>query len=228
MTHDADGEPDRPHSQSSAVQVVPPGVSLRRSRIGWWAPVFGMPVLLALSALLAGTKAAPPGIGIIAFSWGLLQAVWIGGPTVTRRWQLPQVDQERMLMTGRNWTGRRTLNLARLSRVQRVKWTFRGQYGTTDRVDYVILTDEAGVRLSMPRWAATEPVQLALSRPREQGLPGVRISRFAAMGLGLAPDDMRFHLTRTVILMSGLVVYAALVSVLIVKGIPALAGYHGG
>jgi len=65
-----------------------------------------------------------------------------------------------MLITGRSWTGHRTLDLAQLSRVRRVKWTFSGEYGSSIHVDYVTLTDRTGVRLSMPRRTALEPVQL--------------------------------------------------------------------
>jgi hypothetical protein len=96
--------------------AVSPQVSLRRSRIGSWVPIYGMPVLLVLSLILAVTKATPPGIGVIAFFWMLAQAVWVSGPSAMSRRQLPRVDQQRMLMTGRSWTGHRTLDLAKLSR----------------------------------------------------------------------------------------------------------------
>lgn len=208
--------------------TVPPEVSLRRSRIGWWVPVFGMPVLLALSAVLAITKATPPGIGVIAFFWGLVQVVWVGGPTVTRKRQLPYLDKEHMLITGRGWTGHRTLNLAELSRVRRVKWTFVSEFGESNRVDYVTLTDRAGVRLTMPRWFAVGPVTLALDYQREHGLPGAQVSRFAAMGLRLAPSDLRFHLVRVLVILVGIAGYTVAVGFLIVRGIPLLAGYHGG
>jgi hypothetical protein len=143
------------------------------------------------------TKVTGPGIGIIAFFWLLYQVCWAGGPTVTSRAQLPRVDRQRMLMTGRSWTGRRTLNLAELAQVRRVKWTFSSQYGTSDRVDYVILTDRSGVRLSMRRRTALEPVPWALDHQLQNGLPRARVSRFAAIGLGLAPDDTGFRLQRT-------------------------------
>jgi hypothetical protein len=57
----------RARAQRLPVGVVAPELSLRRSRIGWQVPVLGMPVLLAVSAVLAGTKLTPPGIGVIAF-----------------------------------------------------------------------------------------------------------------------------------------------------------------
>jgi hypothetical protein len=157
--------------------VVPPQVSLRRSRIGWWVPIFGMPVLLVLSLILAVTKATPPGIGIIAFFWALGQAIWAGGPTVTRRGQLPRVDRERMLM---------------------------------------------------PRRTAVEPVQWALAYQSQHDLPPARVSRFAGMGLGMIPSDIRFRVTRTLALFVAVGGYSAAVMVLIVEVIPRLAGYHGG
>jgi hypothetical protein len=207
--------------------TVPPPVSLRRSRIGWAVPLLGMPLLLALSAVLAATKATPPGIGIIAVGWGLFQAVWAGGPTVTRRRQLPQADRSAMLMTGRSWTGRRTLDLSRLARVRRVKWTFSSEYGSSRRVDYVVLTDQAGASLTVLRRTAGGPVQWALDYQREHGLPQARLSRFAAIGLGLAPDNVRFRLQRTLVIFAALAAYVAVIGVLVVQVIPALAGYHG-
>ncbi len=203
--------------------TVSPAVSLRRSRIGWWVPVFGMPVLLALSALLAVTRVTPPGIGVIAFFWALAQGVWVGGATVTSRRQLPSVDRDRMLVTGRSWTGRRTLNLAELRQVRRMKWTFR-----SNQADYVTLADRAGVHLSMPRWSAAGPVKSALAWQRERGLPEARVSRFAAIGLGLAPSSIGFRTARTLVIAAGLAAYVAVVEILIVQVIPALAGYHGG
>lgn len=208
---------------------MPPELSLRRSRIGWGVPVLGMPVALAVSAVLAATKVTPPGIGVIALFWGFAQAVWVGGPTLTSRRQLPQVDRERMLMTGRSWTGRRTLNLAELSRVRRVKFTFSNQFGAgTRRVDYLTLTDRAGVSLTMPRWAATTAVQAAAEYQQRHGLPAARVSRFAAMGLGLVPGDLPFRAVRMLAVLVGVAGYVVVVGYLIVKGIPALAGYHGG
>jgi hypothetical protein len=205
-------ETGRTRAQPLPAGVVPPELSLRRSRVGWQVPVFGMPVLLAVSAVLAGTKVTPPGIGVIAFFWGLAQTIWLGGPAITSRRQLPEVNRQRMLITGRSWTGHRTLDLAKLSRVRRVKWTFSSEYGGSKRVDYIILTDRARVRLSIPRWAAAEPVELALAYQRQHGMPQAQVSRFAAIGLALAPGDARFRIARF----------------LIVKAIPALAGYHGG
>ncbi len=201
---------------------------MRRSRIGWGVPVFVMPALLVLSLILAVTKVTPPGIGVIAFFWLLAQAVWVGGPTVTSRRQLPRVDRQQMLMTRRSWTGRRSLNLAELIRVRRVKWTFNGEFGTSDRVDYVILTDRAGVQLTMPRRIAVDPVEWALAYQRENGLPPARVSRFAAMGLGMTPSDMRFRMARTLAILAVAGGYGFVVMLLIVKVIPALAGYHGG
>lgn len=208
--------------------VVPPGISQRRSRLGWMIPVLGMPVMLGLSAVLAATKATPPGIGIIALAWGFGQSIWIGGPTRTRRRQLPHVDAERMLATGRGWTGARTLNLAELSRVRRVKYTIRGRYGGTVRVDYVTLVDRAGVRLTMPVSMAAGLVHRALDYQRDHGQPEARVSRYAAIGLGLAPRDVRFTLERGLAIFVATAGYIALVCVLIVEIIPALAGYHGG
>jgi hypothetical protein len=158
----------------------------------------------------------------------MAQAVWVGGPTLTSRRQLPQVDRQRMLISGRSWTGHRTLDLTQLSRVRRVKWTFGGEYGGSTRVDYVILTDRAGVRLSMPRWAAVDPVKSALSYQRQHGSPQAQVSRFAAMGLRLAPGDVRFRLARTLTIFAGIAGYVFGVGSLIVEAIPALAGYHGG
>jgi hypothetical protein len=209
--------------------IVPPGLSVRRSRIGWGVPLLGMPVALAVSAVLAVTKATPPGIGVIALFWGFVQAVWVGGPTLTRRSQLPHADREQMLLTGRSWTGLRTLNLAELSRVRRVKFTFSNQFGTgTRRVDYLTLTDGAGVSLTMPRSAATGAVQTAVAYQREHGLPEARISRYAAMGMGLVANDLRFRMVRTLAVFVAVVCYVFAVGFLIVKGIPVLAGYHGG
>lgn len=215
-------------TQRLPADVVPPEISLRRSRIGWQVPVLGLPVLLALSAVLATTKATPPGIGVIVFFWGMVQAVWIGGPTRRNCRAFPHLDRQQMLLTGRNWTGQRTLNLAQLSRVRRVKWTFSGQYGTIRRVDYFVLTDRAGVRLSMPYHAAIGPVQCALDYQRKHGLAEARLSRFATMGLRLAPADAGFRIARTLVIFAGIAGYVAVVGSLIVWAIPTLAGYHGG
>lgn len=187
-----------------------------------------MPVLLVLSLVLAVTKATPPGIGVIAFFWLLAQFIWVAGPTVTGRRRLPRLDRQRMLMTGRSWTGHRTLDLAQLSQVRRVKWTFSSEYGTSNRVDYVILTDRAGVRLSMLRRTAAEPVDLALAYQREHGLPPAQVSRFAAMGLGMTPSDTRFRMARTLAILAVGAGYFFLVGLLIAEVIPRLAGYHGG
>lgn len=187
-----------------------------------------MPVVLALSAVLAVTKATAPGIGVIAFFWLLVQAVWAGGPVLTSRRQLPYTHRGQMLMTGGSWTGRRTLNLAELRRVRRVKFSFSGQYGGVRQVDYMTLTDRAGVSITGPTWSVSGPVQTAVKYQREHGLPEARISRFAAMGMGLVPKDLRFRAARTLALYAALLGYVAVVGVLIVKLIPALAGYHGG
>src|ERR1700690_2440927 len=120
----AAGEAGQASARQLPAGIVPPELSLHRSRIGWQVPLLGMPVVLVLSTVLAVTKVTPPGIGVLAFFWGLVQAVWVGGPTLTSRRQLPDVDRQQMLMTGRSWTGHRTLNLAELSQVRRVKWTF--------------------------------------------------------------------------------------------------------
>jgi hypothetical protein len=191
-------------------------------------PVFGMPVLLGLSAVLAATKAAPPGIGIIALMWGFAQSIWIGGSTRMRRRQRPDVDAERMVITGRSWTGRRTLNLAELRRVQRVKYTIRGRYGGTVRVDYVILVDAAGVHLSVPTSGTGGLIRRVLAYQQEHGRPQARVSRYAAMGLDLAPGDLRFSVLRGLGVFVATAAYTALICVLIVDTIPALAGYHGG
>jgi hypothetical protein len=228
---DQDRPPGRASGQVTGrapVGTVPPQVSLRRSRIGWWVPAFGMPAALVLSLVLAVTKATPPGIGVIAFFWLLLQVIWVGGPTVTSRRQLPQVDRQQMLISGRSWTGHRTLDLAHLSTVRRVKWTFSSEYGGSSRVDYVILTDRAGVQLRMLRRTAAGPVEWALAYQRQNGLPPARVSRFAAIGLGMMPSDIRFRVARTLAILVVSGGYFAVVGLLIVEIIPALAGYHGG
>src|ERR1700760_509547 len=160
-----------------APDTVPTGVSQRRSRIGWAVPLLGMPAVLGLSTVLAVTRATPPGIGILAFFWGMVQVIWVGGPTVFSRRQLPRVDREHLLMTGRSWTGRRTLNLAELSRVRRIKWTFNSQYGSSRRVDYVTLTDRAGVSLTMLRRTAVEPGEWGLADQRRNGRAPARGAR---------------------------------------------------
>lgn len=66
------------------------------------------------------------------------------------------------------------------------------------------------------------PVTLALS-----AVLAAQVSRFAAIGLRLAPDNMTFRLGRTLVIFAALAAYVAVISWLIVKGIPALAGYHG-
>ena len=207
---------------------MPPQVSLRRSRIGSWVPVCGMPALLVLSLILAVTKATPPGIGIIAFFWLIVQFIWVSGPSTTSRRRLPRVDRQRMLITGRSWTGHRTLDLAQLSRVRRVKWTFSGEYGSSIHVDYVTLTDRTGVRLSMPRRTALEPVQLALAHQREQGLPLAQVSWFAAAGFGQASSEVWVRIARTLVIIGVAGGCTFGVMFLIVKVIPMLAGYHGG
>jgi hypothetical protein len=207
---------------------VSPERSLRRSRIGWGVPVFGMPVMLGLSAVLAGTKVAPPGIGIIAFFWSMVQVVWASGPSVTAtRRQRPQLDRDRMLMTGRTWNGYRTLNLAQLSHVRRVKYTLRGEYGKS-RVDYLILIDRAGVRLPVLGWDAAEPVEQALTYQHEHGLPQARMSLAAAMGLGRTDGDKRLSIARSLLVGAGILGYLLVLIFLIAKGIPSLGGYHGG
>ena len=118
---------------------------------------------------------------------------------------------------------------AELSRVRRVKFTFSDQFGAgTRRVDYLTLTDRAGVSLTMPRWAATTAVQTATEYQQRHGLPEARISRFAAMGLGLVPGGLRFRTVRMLAVFVVVACYVFAVGYLIVKGIPALAGYHGG
>jgi hypothetical protein len=94
-------------------------------------------------------------------------------------------------------------------------------------VDYVLLTDRVGVRLSVPRWTAGGPARLALDHQRDHGRPQAQVSRFAAIGLGLQPDDPGFRFARWLALLAGVAGYVAVVSVLIVQAIPAPAGYHG-
>jgi hypothetical protein len=203
--------------------AVSPQVSLRRSRIGWLVPVLGMPVILALSAVLAGTGLTPPGIGILAFFWGMAQTVLVGGPTgPTGMRHPPQVDHAQMLMTKRSWTGTRTINLARLTRVRRVKWTFSGEYSSGRTVDYLICTDSTGVRMTLPR-AAIGPVRSALAFQHKHGLPEARVSRFAAISLRQAPDSVGFRAARTLLVLAVVIAYLAVVAELIVVAIPALA-----
>jgi hypothetical protein len=201
--------------------------SVLRSRVGLWVPVAGMPALLGLAAVLVATGATPPGLGILGFFWGLFQAVLAGGPSAGRgRRHPPQVDSARMLMTWRTWTGTRTISLAGLASVRRVRWTFTGDYGSGRTVDYLLCTDRSGARLVLPRGAARGPVHEALAYQRKHHLPPAKVSRFAAMGLELAPSDLRFRAVRTLLLVAGLIAYTAIVCWLMVKGIPALAPGH--
>lgn len=181
-------------------------------------------VILALSAVLAGTGLTPPGIGILAFFWGMAQTVLVGGPTGwTGMRHPPQVDHAQMLMTKRSWTGTRTIDLARLARVRRVKWAFSGQYSPGRTVDYLICTDSTGVRMTVPWPTAIEPVRRALAFQRANGLPEVRVSRFAAISLRLAPDSIGFRAARTLLVIAVVIAYLAVVAELIVVAIPALA-----
>ncbi len=198
--------------------------SVLRSRVGLWVPVLGMPVLLGLAAVLVATGATPPGMGILGFFWGMFQTVLAGGPSARRgQRHPPQVDSGQMLMTWRTWTGARTISLAELASVRRVRWTFAGQYSSGRTVDYLICTDRSGARLVLPRGAARGPVYQALAYQRKHHLTPAKVSRFAAMGLELEPNDLRFRTVRTLLLIAGLVAYTAIVCWLMVEGIPALA-----
>jgi hypothetical protein len=90
----------------------------------------------------------------------------------------------------------------------------------------MLCTDRSGARLVLPRGAARGPVHEALAYQRKHHLPPAKVSRFAAMGLELAPSDLRFRAVRTLLLIAGLIAYTAIVCWLMVKGIPALAPGH--
>ena len=213
--------PARPGSRPD--DAVPMEVSRRRSRIGLLVPALGMPVLLGLSAILVATKATPPGIGIIAFFWGFAQLFVVTG---SGRRKNTRTDRQHGLITSSSWTGPRTLNLTRLATVRRVKWTFTSEYGGSDRVDYMLLTDAEGVRLTMSARAAAEAVPWALNYQRGHNIAPARVSRFAAMGLGLARNDSGYRLLRFVVLLALIVAYVAVIGELIVTLIPALAPGH--
>jgi hypothetical protein len=208
--------------------AVPPEVALRRSRIGLWGGALGTPILLAISALLVSFAHAPPGIGIIALAWLFFQFILAGGPSRAMTRKNPaRLDAGQMLLTRSSWTGTRTLNLARLAKVRRVKWSARSEYGPTTRHDFVILTDSAGVRLSLLLSPAMTYVGDALRYQQQHQLPVAQVSRFASMGLGLSPSELGFRAGRTVVVMVVAAVYVAAVAWLMVKGIPALApGHH--
>jgi hypothetical protein len=159
----------------------------------------------------------------------MVQAVLLAGPTAMttsgRRHQA-EVDSGQMLLTGRSWTGTRTINLARLSRVSRVRLHYRSEYSAGRTVDYVICADSTGARLALSRQAAAEPVRRALAFQRKHNLPTARVSRFAAMGLQLAPDSLRFRFVRGLVVCAAVIAYVAAVGGLIVVVIPALAPGH--
>jgi hypothetical protein len=192
-----------------------------------WVLTLGVPVLLAASALLVAFAHAPPGIGVIAFFWLLAQAVVLDGPSRAKSRRHPaSLDGGQLLLTGRSWTGTRTVDLTKLARVSRMKWTFSGEDGRSRTVDYVICADSTGARLALPRAAAIQPVHQAVAYQRRRHLPAARISRFAAIGLRLADDSLQFRMIRAAALMAGVAGYVALASWLIVTAIPWLAPGH--
>lgn len=207
--------------------AVSPRVAVWRSRIGLWVPALGVPVLLAASALLVAFAHAPPGIGVIAFFCLLAQAAALNGPSRAKSRRRPaSLDSGQLLLTGRSWTGTRTVDLTKLARVRRVKWTFSDEDGRSRTVDYVICADSTGARLALPRAAAVEPVQQAVAYQRQHHLPAARISRFAAIGLWLADDSLQFRMIRAAVLIAGVAGYAALTCWLVVTAIPWLAAGH--
>jgi hypothetical protein len=83
--------------------------------------------------------------------------------------------------------------------------------------------DSTGARLALSRQAAVEPVREALAFQRKHNLPTARVSRFAAIGLQLAPDSLRFRFVRGLVVCAAVIAYVAAVGELIVVVIPALA-----
>jgi hypothetical protein len=84
-------------------------------------------------------------------------------------------------------------------------------------------TDRAGARLSVPRYRCDATVRTTLRDQQKHGVPVARVSRFAAISLGLQPDSRRFRAARALI---AIVAVAACVAALLssfADVIPALA-----
>jgi hypothetical protein len=206
--------------------AVSPRVAQLRSRIGLWAPALSMPVVLAGSALAVAFAHAPPDIGVFAIFCGVAQGFLLRPRRAKGRRRPARLDTDQLLLTGRTWTGARTVDLTKLARVSRVEWIFRSEYGATRTVDFVICADSAGARLALPRPAAEDPVRRALDYQRQHHLEPARVSRFAAMGLGLAEYSLLFLLARTAVLVAAVFGYCALVCWLMLTAIPSLAPGH--
>jgi hypothetical protein len=161
---------------------VPAAQARRRSRLAVTLALAGLAAVWVVPALLLRPLADP---ALLAFGTGI--AVSIGSELVRnmanvrdpRRFPAPQVR----FLTVRTWTGPRTVDLRDLKRVRARRMVGRGFI-----VDYIVITDGAGVRIAFSddNDRAIRLVQRALAAQmrRQPGRAPARVSPFAADVLG--------------------------------------------
>ncbi|WP_042457000.1 hypothetical protein [Streptacidiphilus jiangxiensis] len=132
------------------------------------AGVLGPGLLERFHAIRTG---APVAGGLAAF------AATMVGQGLSIAWRTVDHGDGARLVTGRTWTGPRTVDLDRLARVRRTRVPTKAGW-----IDQLWIKDRSGVAF----WFADKALAKRVSAS-VRTTPGARVSRYAAIGLGLEP-----------------------------------------
>lgn len=236
MSERSAGRRLRASARRAAYQKAPgevsPEVSARRSSVALWGPVTVTVLAAALGELLAVAGHAPKSWTTLGLFLAALAPVPLWGHTEALYPRQCSLDPARRRITQHTWTGARTLDLSRLARVRRVRFHYRSLYPTRFRLgviatrwlkvqDYYLVTDHHGTRLGIGDSAAV--ALLAKTLQEDQGADRPSISRYAAIGLKLAPDSPGFRVGRALLVWLTGIAYLWCAGWLLVVGIPAVA-----
>lgn len=214
-----------------APDEVSPEVSARRSGLALWGPVTVTIVAAALGELLVVAGHAPRTWTTLGLFFAALAPAPLWGQTDPFYIRRGTIGPGRHRLTQGTWTGARTVDLSQLSRVRRVRFQYRSLYPSRTRLgigtgwirvqDYYLVTDQHGARLAIRDTAAVSLLAKTLREHQGAGRPS--ISRYAAIGLQLAPDSRGFRVGRALLVWLIGIAYLWGVGWLLVIGIPAIA-----
>ncbi len=164
-------------------QGVPPARARRQARVGYLALGVAVSAGIVVPGLLARfhvMHSGAPWLGVMTGVAASLVLDLLPSARQTVGHGGPDAD----LVTARTLTGLRTVDLDRLARVRRFRTRSRVGW-----VDELAVTDRSGVGFRFDDRDLAERVAAAVRRSRASKTPdgpGVEVSRFAAIRLGLA------------------------------------------
>ncbi|WP_280691784.1 hypothetical protein [Kitasatospora sp. GAS204B] len=170
---------------------VPARVGRRRIRTGHAMLALATATGICLPALLERFGAIGTGAPLVGLCTTLVAAVLL--PALHDTWTVAQHGPDSLLASARTLLGPRTVDLAELTRIRRVRMPGRNggidQLWLTDRSGIFLLTDDPGVIASVASLVGHEqPVE-----------PNVRVSRSAAVLLGLETPGRAYRVARVVL-----------------------------